>query len=186
MACALDWIGDTPPVFYDSYVARAINGDTFFEIPFPDVSWDRATDLFWNEPVARGRFARHRPFQVFACWNGAVVFDARPVVEKGVRFRAARGGSGGECHAGEPGLFCKDLWWEGFGRIMVVPGVNLEYSVEKGRAIKEMKGFVSRWVAEEGEEDREDRIEWAPAPDMVKCMPTFEEQSWRPWNETLT
>ncbi|KAK4132151.1 glycosyltransferase family 69 protein, partial [Trichocladium antarcticum] len=148
MACALDWIGDDPPVFYDSYVARAINGDTFFEIPAPSVSWARAAALFWNEPVARRRFAAHRPFQVFACWNGPVVFTARPVVEGSVRFRGPRA-ERGECHAGEPQVFCKDMWWEGYGRIMVVPGVDLEYSVEKGRAIKESTGFASRLAVDE-------------------------------------
>ena len=180
MACAMDWIGVSPPIFYDSYIARAINGDLFFEIP-PGPSWARAADLFWNEPLSRARFESHQPFQVFACWNGAVVFTARPVVEGKVGFRAARSESG-ECHAGEPGLLCKDLWWEGYGRIMVVPGVNLEYSVEDGERIKKVKGFASEWVEES---DRGEKIEWLPPPEKVKCMPRFEEQSWRAWNETL-
>ncbi|KAK4158492.1 glycosyltransferase [Chaetomidium leptoderma] len=182
MACAMDWTGDPPAaaIFYDSYIARAIHGDLFFEIP-AGPSWARATDLFWNEPVSRARFARHEPFQVFSCWNGAVVFTARPVVEGQVAFRASRKDRG-ECHAGEPELFCKDMWLEGYGRIMVVPGVNLEYTVETGERIKAVKGFASSWVAES---DAGTKIEWLPAPDQVKCMPTFDNQSWRPWNDTL-
>lgn len=184
MACGLDWIGDNPPVFYDAYIARAINGDTFFEIP-PGASWARAADLFWNEPVARARYARREPFQVFACWNGAVAFTARPLVEGAVVFRGSRADRG-ECRHGEPQVFCKDLWFQGYGKIMVVPSVNLEYSVEKGRAIKALKGFASNGApAEDDELGAEATIEWRPPPDQVKCMPTFTEQSWRPWNETL-
>ncbi len=184
MACAFDWIGDaSAPVFYDSYIARAVNGDLFFEIPAPDVSWSKATDLFWNEPIAKARFGKHMPFQVFSCWNGATVFTARPVIEEKVVFRAARK-EAGECHAGEPQLFCKDMWFQGYGKIMVVPTVNLEYSNEKGREIKSSKGYTAELVAKEGE--KEDTIEWLPPPDMVKCMSTFDQQSWRPWNETLT
>jgi alpha-1,3-mannosyltransferase len=180
MACAMDWIGDPPAIFYDVYVARAINGDLFFEIP-AGVSWARAKDLFWNEPVARERFGRHEPFQVYACWNGAVVFTAKPVIEGKVGFRAARKEKG-ECHTGEPGLFCKDMWFEGYGRIMVVPSVSLEYSVETGERIKASKGFTSGWVTES---DGGAKVEWLPPPDQVKCMPTFDKQNWRPWNETL-
>lgn len=143
MACAMDWTGSyepgaNPPTFYDVYVARARNGDLFFDVPPDTVSWARATDLFWNEPVARARLARHAPFQVFACWNGAVAVTARPLLLDGVRFRGAGEGEGreGECRQGEPGLFCKDLWWRGYGRIMVVPSVNLEYGVEKGGRLR--------------------------------------------------
>ncbi|AEO70631.1 glycosyltransferase family 69 protein [Thermothielavioides terrestris NRRL 8126] len=181
MACALDWTGADPAIFYDVYVARAINGDLFFDVPPDTVSWARAADLFWNEPVARARLARRAPFQVFTCWNGAVAFSARPLLERKVAFRAARADRG-ECHQGEPQLFCKDLWFHGYGKIMVVPSVNLEYSVERGREIKKLKGFASQAAAEE---DDDFRIEWLPPPDLVKCMPTFNDQTWRPWNETL-
>ncbi|KAK0631530.1 cryptococcal mannosyltransferase 1-domain-containing protein [Immersiella caudata] len=185
MACAFDWIGggeEGEAVFYDSYIARGINGDLFFEIPLPSVSWSRATDLFWNDEKTKGRFEGHVPFQVFSCWNGAVAFTAKPVVSGEVKFRSVRRDRG-ECHQGEPQLFCKDMWWAGYGKIMVVPSVNLEYSDEKGRYIKEMKGYTGRWAGEEKEE--EERIEWVGPPEKVKCMPTFDDQTWRDWNETL-
>ena len=184
MACALDWTGGPPagPVFYDVYVARAANGDLFFDVPPDTVSWARAGELFWNEPVARERYERRESFQVFACWNGAVVFTARPLVQGRVGFRGARRDRG-ECHAGEPQLFCKDLWREGYGRIMVVPTVSLEYDEDAGAAVKGLRGFTAALVAEET--GRETGIEWMPPPDLVKCMPTFNDQSWRPWNETL-
>lgn len=185
MACAFDWIGggsgpDDLPAFYDVYVARSINGDLFFEVP-PDISWKRAQDMFWNEPTSRARWHAHLPFQVFTCWDGAVAFTATPIVKGGLQFRAARRDLG-ECHAGEPELFCKDMWWKGHGKIMVVPTVHLEYSNEKGKYIKELKGYVSDWV---GKVSDKDMIEWRGPPEQVKCMPTFNEQSWRLWNETL-
>jgi alpha-1,3-mannosyltransferase len=183
MACAMDWSGADPPLFYDVYVSRAINGDLFFDIPLPEGSWAHAADLFWNEPIARERLEKVEPFQVFSCWNGAVAFTAQPVVEGKVAFRSSRGDRG-ECHHGEPQVFCKDMWFAGYGKIMVVPSVNLEYAIDKGRVIKEVKGFTSSWVAREGS-GMEAKIEWLPPPDQVKCMPTFQDQSWRPWNETL-
>ncbi|EMR64355.1 putative glycosyltransferase family 69 protein [Eutypa lata UCREL1] len=89
---------------------------------------------------------------------------------------------------GEPTLFCKDLWWAGYGRIAVVPSVNLEYSDEAAKKIKDLKGYTSWWWTEPGE-DREDRsiIQWVEQPpETVKCVPTWEDQSWRPWNESLS
>ncbi|KAH6842471.1 glycosyltransferase family 69 protein [Chaetomium sp. MPI-CAGE-AT-0009] len=184
MACAMDYTGSTDPIFYDVYVARAANGDLFFDVPPDTVSWAHASELFWNEPVARARFGggRLEPFQVFACWNGAVAFTARPVAAGKVAFRGARR-ERGECHQGEPQLFCKDLLFEGYGRVMVVPSVSLGYGEEEGAAVKRAKGFTAALVARET--GAETGVEWMPPPDMVKCMPTFNDQSWRPWNETL-
>ncbi|KAK5662629.1 hypothetical protein OQA88_8543 [Cercophora sp. LCS_1] len=187
MACAFDWIGGSPedgdrPVFYDSYIARGINGDLFFDIPLPSLTWDRAINLFWNDPVTKARFDNHQPFQAFACWNGAVAFTAAPVVNGLVTFRSSRIDKG-ECHQGEPELFCKDMWYHGYGKIMVVPSINLEYTNEKGKYIKELKGYTSQWIKKDVEQDR--IPEWLPPPDKVKCMPTFNDQTWRLWNETL-
>ncbi|KAI1487129.1 alpha-1,3-mannosyltransferase CMT1 [Biscogniauxia mediterranea] len=204
MTCAMDWTYVGPnPTFYDVWVARTLSGDLFFDIPAVDSSWDKAWNLFWNDFQAQQRFRRMLPFQVYACWNGAVAFGAAPILEdsadndgeeerrkgKGVKgekggkieFRASREG---ECYAGEPTLFCKDLWWHGFGRIAVVPSVNLEYSNEAAEKIKDLKGHTSQWTARENIQDM--KIEWEDEPpDMVKCMPDFGDQSWRPWNETL-
>lgn len=181
MVCAMDWtyVG-RDPTFYDVWIARSLaGGDSFFEIP-PDGNWNSAWNLFWNDPVARGRFAVRQPFQVFSCWNGAAVFRAAPVLEGGVRFRRARKG---ECHQGEPELFCKDLWFGGWGRIAVVPVVNLEYSDEGGRKIKEAKGYASKWVG--ASEWRDEGIEWqAEPPEKVKCMAKYDDQFFEAWNKT--
>lgn len=181
MTCAFDWtyVG-RDPTFYDVWVARGMNGDSFFEVP-ADGSWDSAWNLFWNDPEAQSRYSSHRPFQAFSCWNGAAAFTAAPIVEKKVAFRGPREG---ECGQGEPQLFCKDLWFNGYGRIAVVPAVSLGYSDATGRQIKEAKGYTSQWVGQDGQVD--DTIEWQhEPPERIKCMPAWENQHWQLWNETL-
>ncbi|KAG6037757.1 hypothetical protein E4U41_004786 [Claviceps citrina] len=183
MTCAMDWtyVGKDP-TFYDVWIARNLNGDSFFQIP-PDGNWDSAWNLFWNTEETRARFSEKIPFQVFSCWNGATAFTARPLFEHALRFRAANG-TAGECGQGEPQLFCKDLWFHGHGRIAVVPSVNLAYSVEEGKKIKEAKGFTSDTVS--GQDLDRNQIEWRlDPPERVKCMPSWENQFWQLWNETL-
>ncbi|PNY23440.1 Alpha-1,3-mannosyltransferase CMT1 [Tolypocladium capitatum] len=183
MTCAMDWSHiRSIPSFYDVWISRDMNGDSFFEIP-PSGSWDWSTFLFWNANETRTRFSNFRPFQVFSCWNGAVTFGAQPILEN-LRFRAANLAAG-ECFQGEPQLLCKDMWFRGYGKIAVVPTVNLEYSVENAKDIKEKKGFATDLVAKQNLSD--DMIAWQPnPPDMVRCMPSWKDQSWKPWNETLT
>ncbi|OTA05694.1 hypothetical protein A9Z42_0064010 [Trichoderma parareesei] len=185
MTCAMDWTyaGDDP-TFYDVWIARGINGDSFFHIPASG-SWADAHWLFWNAPATRARLERMQPFQAFACWNGATVFSARPIAE-GLRFRTNHH-KAGECFQGEPVLFCKDMWWRGYGKIAVVPSVNLEYTNKNGKRIKELKGFVSDVVrAQHDGDESEDRIEWAGPPDTVLCMPTWKDQFFQRWNKSLT
>lgn len=69
-----------------------------------------------------------------------------------------------------------------------MPSVNLEYTDERGVWIKESRGFAYQWVGEE--DDEVDgapplRIDWKGPPDEVKCMPTFTNQNWMAWNESL-
>lgn len=179
MTCAMDWTYVGPdPTFYDVWIARGMNGDSFFEIP-PDGNWNSAWNLFWNNPDAKQKNNAGKPFQVFSCWNGAVTFTAKPFLDRKIQFRSAMEN---ECAQGEPKSFCKDLWMLGYGKIAVVPSVNLEYSDEGGKKIKAAKGYVSSFVGEEG--DKDDVIEWKwKPPDRVKCIPNYEHQHWRPWDE---
>lgn len=181
MTCAMDWSDiDPAPIFYDIWIARAINGDTFWEIP-PDGGWRFSSNLFWNHPVSRQRFDEHKALQVFACWNGAVVFSAKPLIEKNIRFRKSKAG---ECYSGEPRLFCKDLWMKGYSKIAVVPSVNLDYSNKSAKKAKELHGYVSDAVKGEGVDDESLRIAWDDKPpEQVKCMSDFADQSWVPWNQ---
>ncbi|KAL9018953.1 MAG: hypothetical protein Q9185_003787 [Variospora sp. 1 TL-2023] len=179
MVCAMDWVYLGPnPTFYDVWIARGMTGDTFFEIP-PSGSWDRSWDLLWNDDKARTALKNHRPFQVYSCWNGALTFTAKPFLESGVRFRREHPG---ECSQGEPTSLCKDFWLNGYGKIAVVPSVNLEYGDEGAKKIKRDLGYVSDWV--DKEEDEEAMIEWQEKPpEKVKCMPTYRNQTWPAWDE---
>jgi alpha-1,3-mannosyltransferase len=181
MTCAIDWSDiDPAPVFYDIWIARAINGDTFWEIP-PDGGWRFASNLFWNHPTSRQRYEEHKAFQVFACWNGAVVFSAKPLIKNEIRFRSSKPG---ECFSGEPRLFCKDLWMDGYSKIAVVPSVNLAYSDKSATKIKELHGYVSEAVKGEDVNNGSLKIVWDDKPpDQVKCMSDLKEQTWVPWNQ---
>ena len=102
-------------------------------------------------------------------------------MKKQIAFRAAYEN---ECWQGEPKLLAKDLWITGYRRIVVVPSVNLEYSDDAGRKIKESKGYTSRWAG--NDKDEEGKIEWqSEPPENVKCMPNYAHQIWVPWNEGL-
>lgn len=56
---------------------------------------------------------------------------------------------------------CNDMWFHGYGKIAVVPTVNLEYSVDRGRKIKEDKGICVRTCLETGLGGRPNRLEGA-------------------------
>ena len=176
MVCGMDWtyLGENP-TFYDVWIARGMNGDTFFNIP-SDGNWDSAWNLFWNDYPTKEKFDMGQPLQVFSCWNGAAAFTAEPFMKSKIKFRKPYDG---ECTSGEPELFCKDLWQLGYGKIAVVPSVNLEYSNENAEKIKELKGYVSRWV----DIGQDDQIQWKEDPPaQVKCMPTYKDQFWEPWD----
>lgn len=180
MVCGMDWIFVGPdPTFYDVWIARDMKGDSFFNIP-ADGNWNSAWNLFWNNEETQSLYRAHKPFQVFSCWNGITAFTATPIIADRVKFRSS---SEGECHQGEPKLFAKDMWHEGYGKIAVIPSVNVEYSDQRAKDIKNLKGYVSGMT----NGDQSDLIEWNPnPPELVKCMRTSQDQPFLPWNETLT
>lgn len=178
--CAMDWtyVGDNP-TFYDVWIARGMTGDLFFNIP-EDGSWNYAWNLFWNDRKAHERWSSYKPFQVFACWNSVTAFTAKPLMEGKIAFRAHREG---ECFQGEPKLFAKDLWFHGYGKIAVVPSVNVEYSDDAAKKIKALKGYVSKHVSNEGDDTK---VDWDISPrETVKCMPDYQHQSFVAWDEGL-
>lgn len=177
MVCGMDWNLE-PPRFYDIWIARTLKGDDFIDVP--NGNWSAITDLFWNDDYVMSRYRANRPFQVFACWNGGAVFGAQSTLE-GLRFRAAKEG---ECYQGEPQIFCKEMWYKGFGKIAVVPSVNYEYTIDMGRKINKWKGFVSDIVSKQDPVD--DRFEWQiEPPAQVKCIGGWGETTWGPWDEAL-
>jgi alpha-1,3-mannosyltransferase len=180
MVCAMDWVYlGADPTFYDVWIGRGMTGDTFFNIP-EDGSWNNAWNLFWNDDEARNRLHSSLPFQVFSCWNGITAFQAEPLLKRDIVFRSSHEK---ECFQGEPKLFCKDMWSYGYGRIAVIPGVNVAYTVDEAEKIKALKGYVTNWASAENDEKR---IAWrADPPTLVKCMPNYGNQFFVPWNEGI-
>jgi alpha-1,3-mannosyltransferase len=182
MTCAMDWTHPSAdnPLFYDVWISRGMTGNTFFRIG-DNGDWDLAQNLFWNDEKSRSRLDAFKPFQVFACWNGAAAFTAFPILNDEIKFRVS---SPEECFQGEPQLLCKDLWLHGYRRIAVVPSVNLQYTDEDAKRIKQQKGYVADLVQHE---DADTRMDWQrDPPPEVKCMPSFNNQFFRPWNEGFT
>lgn len=65
MTCAMDWNyldGIADPYFYDVWIARDMNGDSFFDIPLSG-SWENAWSLFANHTQPREKFEAGEPFQ---------------------------------------------------------------------------------------------------------------------------
>ncbi|KAL8967915.1 MAG: hypothetical protein Q9197_005158 [Variospora fuerteventurae] len=164
MACPMNFSDDG--LFYDIWVARSMTGDIFFNIP-PSGLWEFAKDLLWDDPARKRRLNASLPFQAFACWNGMAAMGAEPFLDKGIRFRRSRD-ERGECYMGEPTLLCKDLWKEGFGKIVVVPSVWVAYSRDASVTVEREKGYVEenvkRYDEEEGLQEEEEMVEWEKDP----------------------
>jgi len=108
-----------------------------------------------------------------------MAFIAEPPMEEEIRFRDYHKN---ECYQGEPKLFVKEMWYHGYGKIAVVPSVNVEYSNEAAKNIKALKGYRSQNVSNEGGDLK---IDWKTEPPAkVKCMPgDYEHQTFVSWDE---
>lgn len=190
MTCAMDWnyvnySGSYRLTFYDVWIARTMSGQSFFHIPFGG-SWNESMHLFWgdndDDRLAKARFDRGLPFQVFTCWNGGVVFTAKPVMKDGVQFRVNRDD---ECYQGEVSLFTKDMWMKDYGRIAVIPSVNLAYDDETAQRIQAEKGLPSEWIQRQAREGSV-MVPWKKdPPPKILCIPNWvlQPQYWVDWNE---
>ncbi|KAL1889067.1 hypothetical protein Sste5346_009132 [Sporothrix stenoceras] len=190
MACAMDYRRlsrqyDYHMAFYDVWISRSMDGETFIMVPPGPAQWRFADDLFPYDDVARARYAQRRPFQVFSCWNGAVALNAQPFLQKQIEFRRAHKHVG-ECGAGEPTLLCKDLWALGAGNILVVPSVSLGYTLEEGLDVKDTLGYTANWTATEaaeGDAVEPVAVDWDPRPpSVVRCIPSWRKQFWQAWD----
>ncbi|OAP54909.1 hypothetical protein AYL99_10609 [Fonsecaea erecta] len=172
MTCGMDWAnhGET---FVDVGASRGMTGDKF--VYAEDSSIDPNNTFFRHDPKTKTRFEARVPFQVYSCWNGGAVFTAQPLLRHNVTFRVSRGD---ECHMGEPLLLCKDFWKYGYGRIAVVPSVNIGYNDDEARQTKKRYGFATEIVQRVEQDDLEDvggairhsKIRWQTAPPKtVKC-----------------
>jgi alpha-1,3-mannosyltransferase len=177
MTCAFDW---NDGFFYDIWIGRTMAGDLFFEIP-QSQSWEFAHNLFWNHELSRTRYFEGRPIQVFSCWNGIVSMIGKPFLEGKIKFRS---NLEGECLLGEPIHLAKDLWHLGYGRIAVVPSVNVAYNLDATAQAKERHGTVSSWV--EKEDVEANKVQWSKRPPpQIKCFVDWTHPSWEPWDQGL-
>jgi len=153
-----------------------------FEMP-QNGNWEYSHNLFFSSPPSALRYARRAPIQVFACWNGLTAFDAAPFTQAGVRFRTNRHG---ECNLGEPGHMAKDFWARGYGRLAIVPSVNVAYTEEDVRKVRAEVGTVEAEYAKE-HTGAEEEVQWVREPPrIVKCYdPNSWASEWRAWDEGL-
>ncbi|OAP65625.1 hypothetical protein AYL99_01597 [Fonsecaea erecta] len=177
MTCGMDWYNlDDGGTFYDSWIGRQMNGETFFEVP-QSTSWDFSKNLFWNHEPSKSRFSLGQPVQVFSCWNGAVALTAKPFLDGKIRFRTE---VEEECHLGEPVHLAKDLWRLGHGKIAVIPSINVGYSVDDSRKAKEAHGSVTTVASKESVELS--KIDWQQKPPgQIKCLWPWDRPLWEPF-----
>lgn len=153
MVCGLDYEGSVWPSFYDTWVSRDMNGSPFASNALGNI-------LSHSESISR--LKKGLPFQVFCCWNGGVILDARPFYVNNLRFRAAMLN---ECRESECSIICKDLWNLGYGNIVVVPRVKVAY---KARMYRMMKRNYPQNIAFDPREDIP--IQYSPRPSDVVCQ----------------
>ncbi|ORY34702.1 cryptococcal mannosyltransferase 1-domain-containing protein [Naematelia encephala] len=121
----MDWWKKRPEYYYDVWVGRSMSGDLFY--PIDQTWWTPSDNLFETHQPSRDAYSQLRPFQVYASWNGMAILAPEPFLPPhNVRFR--RGVEEiGECAASECGLLAQDYWKVGYGRVLVVPSVQLGY-----------------------------------------------------------
>jgi alpha-1,3-mannosyltransferase len=138
MTCGFDW--EANGMFYDAWVSREMTGHLFFDISDDGYSFN--PEMFPHVPVDQARYHRGEPFQVYSCWNGMVVMNPVPFLERSVKFRRSRRN---ECAASEATLIAKDFWTHNFSRIMIVPSVNVAYNLDAARLQQERTVSKTLW-----------------------------------------
>ncbi len=91
----------------------------------PEPYWIPSEDLFPTSPSSLSHYRSLQPFPVYSSWNGLAVLSPTPFLPPhNVRFRRSDHAPG-ECAASECGLVAQDFWRVGFGRVQVVPSVQV-------------------------------------------------------------
>ncbi|VDC02619.1 unnamed protein product [Peniophora sp. CBMAI 1063] len=141
-ACATDW----DELVYDRWVLRAISGRPWWRqdqiMEYFGTPNDHPKELpgtLLDEEVDRRRWELHLPLQVFSCWNGATVIDAKVFLPPhSIRFRQSRADWEDESlgiplnltsKASESYLSSVDLWKAGFTRIAIIPKASVAYRI---------------------------------------------------------
>lgn len=186
---AMDWWKKRPEYYYDIWVGRTIDtGDLFYPIDNP--WWSPSSDLFPNSPNSLTAYSHLEPFQAFSSWNALAVLSPEPFLPPhNVRFR--RGDvKRAECAASECTLIASDFWKVGFGKVAVVPSVQLAYERDIVKDIIEDVGKQKEqlgWVDAVPPEHLDAEIEWTTKPpENVRChaWPEINGLSANVWEET--
>ncbi|WWC73646.1 uncharacterized protein I206_107618 [Kwoniella pini CBS 10737] len=170
----MDWWKKKPEYYYDIWVGRTIDkGDLFYPIEWS--WWSPSSDLFWNSPSSKKRFERLEPFQVFSSWNALAILSPKPFLPPhNVRFR--RGDlMKEECAASECTLIASDFWKVGYGKVMIVPSVQLAYERDVALDIlQEMETQKAKlsWKDNVPPDPLDKKVEWThKPPEKVRCHP---------------
>jgi len=77
-----------------------------------------------------------------------------------------------ECWTGEPTNLAIDFWRLGFGKIMIVPSVNVAYSDTEATQVKNRRGWAHDNIEKAAAAtDVLDEIKWAlEPPGLIKCF----------------
>jgi len=129
MVCGLDYdTDDNGPGFYDTWVARDINGKRFEKRPLGN---------FTSSNESNALLKANKPFQVQCCWNGMSVLNAAPFYDPyKIKFHQTdtkvlqeneTSVTYSACDASEISNLCTDFIQNGFVRAMVVPEVKVAY-----------------------------------------------------------
>ena len=119
--CGLDFY-DT---FYDRWVSNDLDGNSF-TYHFPYFINKEAQDLVLN----------HKPVRVFSCWNGVIVFKAKPLKDKKIQFRFKIdnkrpkyiiNNSASNDYESECTYFHIDLFTLGYTKKLINPDVRVAY-----------------------------------------------------------
>ncbi|KAL1409081.1 hypothetical protein Q8F55_005905 [Vanrija albida] len=171
---AWDWMERNPAYFYDVWVARAIDtGDLFYPIDQP--SWSPSTDILPTSEYSRARYEALQPFQVYSAWNGLAVLSPTPFLPPfNVRFRRGNPAKG-ECAASECTLIAADFWKYNWGRVQVVPSVQVAYgrkaAVETALELRKSEERLG-WRDGVPPRNRDAMVAWEfGAPPEVRCHP---------------
>jgi len=163
MSCSMDWkIGKNGPYFYDEWVFRDINGHLVQPQSLYSLKMDGSHDWFRQSPFSYVRWKAQMPFQVYACWNGMAILAAEPIRKKVIRYRRS---APGECAESECHLICKDYWQKGYGRIQIIPTVNVGYNLAESRVFQKYNELPPQEP-----ENLNPIIVWRPQPKKVFCL----------------
>ncbi|KAJ1503878.1 hypothetical protein HMI54_002421 [Coelomomyces lativittatus] len=121
------------------------------------------------------------PFQVFCCWNGAVVLNPIPFLKNNVRFRYGNA-SAGECPGSECTTLCRDFLKYGYRKNLIVPKFKVAYNHE---VFKSLFSFNSSYhitfqMNLNLTPDDDTKVQYVKPPSTQLCQPLLKNSTHDP------